>query len=72
MTNTMNNQLNSIQNQNSSSFRSSQLAQECHQNNNGTATTNNSGYTGSSFACLLVLILFIIWGLYRFGCFKNS
>lgn len=41
-------------------------------NQNQTANTTGSSYTGSSFACMLVLILFIIWALYRVGCLGNK
>jgi len=45
---------------------------EQQSNQNQPNNTTGSAYMGSSFACMLVLILFIIWALYRVGCLGNK
>lgn len=51
------------------------------QNNNAALQTgqqnqqqnySGSGYSGSTFAGILVIILFVIWALYKMGCIGNN
>ena len=44
-----------------------QFTQE-NQQNQQTTNLDGSRYTGSEFAGLLVIILFVVFGLYKMGC----
>lgn len=51
-----------------------QLDQQLTQQNQPSLTTINhrSWYTGSPFARMLVVILFIVWVLYKMGCLRHD
>lgn len=51
-----------------------QLNQQLTQPNQQSLTAINRGswYTGSPFAGMLVVILFIVWVLYKMGCLRHD
>lgn len=51
-----------------SPFDTSQLGNQTEQ----TTNANGSWYKGSTFAGVLVIILFVVWFLYRIGCLGHD
>lgn len=51
-----------------------QLNDQLTQQNQQTQTTQNSGswYSGSAFAGMLVVVLFVVWALYKMGCLGHD
>ena len=50
----------------------SQLNNQLSNQNEQTTNANGSWYKGSTFAGVLVIILFVVWILYRIGCLGHD
>ena len=50
----------------------SQLHNQLSNQNEQTTNENGSWYKGSTFAGVLVIILFVVWFLYRIGCLGHD
>lgn len=50
----------------------SQLDNQLNNQTDQTTNANGSWYKGSTFAGVLVIILFVVWFLYRIGCLGHD
>ena len=51
--------------------QTSQLNEQFTQENQQTTNLDGDRYTGSAFAGLLVIILFVVFALHKMGCLKH-
>jgi len=51
--------------------QTSQLDDQLYQQRQQTTNLDGSRYSGSTFAGLLVIILFVVFALYKMGCLRH-
>ncbi len=55
-----------------SQSQTAQLNNQISNQNQQCTNSNGSWYSGSTFAGLLVIILFVVWFLYKVGCLGHD